>query len=136
MGEIATSEPTGAAVRRMVIKVFSVGAIAAVAGLGASGNAGAIGAFIGCLAAGIYAIGYIRSHVNRREMERTFDPRVAKFALLRVVVIAAGGLGVFALLDRPGLKAYLLAFLIGFPLLLATEAPRAARQFKARGIIG
>lgn len=136
MGEIAAEESVGSAVRRMVIKVFTVGALAALAGLGASGTAGAIGAFAGCLAAGVYITGYIRSHVYRRETTRTFDPRVAKFALLRVVVIAAGGFGIFAVLDKPGLKAYLLAFLVGFPLLLATEAPRAARQLRARGIIG
>lgn len=136
MGEIAADEAVGSAVRRMVVKVLSLGAVAALAGLGASGRAGAVGAFAGCLAAGAYITGYLRSHVHRREMERTFDPRVAKLALVRVVVIATGAFGVFVFFDKPGLRAYLLAFIASFPLLLASEAPRALRQLRARGIIG
>ncbi|MGQ0679926.1 MAG: hypothetical protein ACT4OM_09800 [Actinomycetota bacterium] len=136
MGEIAAEDSVGAAMRRMVVKVLSVGALAALAGLGANGAAGAFGAFGGAAAAGLYVLGYVRSHVNRRVTERTFDSRVARFALIRVLVIALVGIVVFAVWDKPALKAYLLSFLCCFPILLASEAPRAARQLKARGIIG
>lgn len=136
MGEIAENDPTGKAVGRMLVKVFTVGSIAGLAGLGSSGGQAAVGAFLGVLAAGLYCVGYLRSHVNRQQYEHTFDRKVARQAGLRLMVIVLGGFGVFAYLDKEALKAYLLAFIVGFPVLLVTEAPRVVKQLKARGMIG
>ena len=58
-------EPASATARRVLIKAFTVGAIAAIVALGADGNEAAVGAFAGCLAAAVYVIGYVRSHVFR-----------------------------------------------------------------------
>lgn len=132
----AVNEPAGAAFRRMMVRALSLGVIAALVGLGTAGDPAAIGAFIGCMAAGVYAVGYVRSHVFRPFTERTFDGRAARLAALRLGVVALSGAGVMFWLGRPALKAFLLAFLVGFAILVVTEAPRAVKQLRARGIIG
>ena len=130
------SESAGAAFRRMMLKAVGAGVVAALVALGSSGNPAAAGAFIGCLAAGVYAVGYVRSHVFRPFAERSFDSRIAKFAALRLGIVALAGAGVQMGFGRSALKAYLLAFLVCFAILLITEAPRATKQLRARGIIG
>lgn len=130
------SEPAGAAFRRMMLKAACIGAVAALVGLGSAGSTAATGAFIGCLAAGVYAVGYVRSHVLRPFTERSFDLRIARFALLRFGIVALAGVGVEMGFGRSALKAYLLAFMVCFAILVITEAPRATKQLRARGIIG
>lgn len=137
MGKATTvNESAGAAFRRIMLKAACVGAVAALVGLGSSGNPAAAGAFIGCLAAGVYAVGYVRSHVLRSFTERSFDSRIAKFAALRIGIVALAGVGVEMGFGRSALKAYLLAFMVCFAILVITEAPRATKQLRARGIIG
>lgn len=136
MAEATVGEPAGAAFRRMMLKAAGVGVVAGLVALGSSGNPAAAGAFIGCLAAGVYAVGYVRSHVNRPFTERSFDPRIAKFAALRLGIVTLAGIGVQMGFGRPALKGYLLAFLVCFAILVITEAPRATKQLRARGIIG
>lgn len=121
---------------RMLAKAASLGMVAGLFALGVSTPAAAAGAVFGCLAAGFYSAGYVRSHLNRELVDKVFDSKVARHAFLRLVLVASIGAGSFALLGQPALKTYLLAFLVGFPVLLISEAPRATKMLKARGIIG
>lgn len=136
MAEATVNESAGAAFRRMMLKAAGIGVVAALVGLGSAGNRAALGAFAGCLAAGVYAVGYVRSHVFRPFSDRTFDSRVARFAVMRIGVVAVAAVAVQMSFGRPALKGYLLAFLVGFAILVITEAPRATKQLRARGIIG
>ncbi|MEX0790387.1 MAG: hypothetical protein WD178_06380 [Actinomycetota bacterium] len=135
-GEVAVKEPAAATARRVLIKAFTVGAIAAIVGLGSGGNQAAIGAFAGCLAAAIYTIGYVRSHVFRKFEESTFDPHVTRYAALRLGAVIGTGVALFVTLGKPATQAYLLALAACWLILVATEAPRALKQLRARGIIG
>jgi hypothetical protein len=134
--EVPVKEPAAATARRVLIKAFTVGAIAAIVGLGAGGTEAAIGAFAGCLAAAIYTIGYVRSHVFRKFEESTFDPHVTRFAALRLGAVIGTGVALFMILGKPATQAYLLALAACWLVLVVTEAPRALKQLRARGIIG
>jgi hypothetical protein len=134
--EAPVKEPASATARRVLIKAFTVGAIAAIVALGAGGNAAAIGAFTGCLAAAVYVIGYVRSHVFRKFSDSTFDPHVTRFAALRLAAIVGAGVGLYLALGKPATRAYLLALAACWLILVVTEAPRALKQLRARGIIG
>lgn len=129
-------EPASATARRVVIKAFTVGAVSAIIGLGAGGNTAAVGAFTGCLAAAVYVIGYVRSHVFRKFADSTFEPEVTRYAALRIGGIIAAGVALYAILGEGAARAYLLALGACWLILVATEAPRAIKQLRARGIIG
>lgn len=134
--EAPVKEPASATARRVLIKAFTVGAIAAIVGLGADGNQAAIGAFAGCLAAAVYVIGYVRSHVFRKFADSTFDPHVTRYAALRLGAIVGTGIALFLTLGESATRAYLLALAACWLILVVTEAPRALKQLRARGIIG
>lgn len=65
-----------------------------------------------------------------------FDSTVARHMVSRLMLVALLGVTTFMVLGEPAVKAYLLAFLVGFPVLLISEFPRVTKQLKARGIIG
>ena len=134
--EVPVKEPASATAKRVLIKAFTVGVVAGIVGLGAGGNASAIGAFAGCLAAAVYVIGYVRSHVFRKFEESTFDPQVTRFAALRLGAIIGTGVALYLTLGKPATQAYLLALAACWLILVVTEAPRALKQLRARGIIG
>ncbi len=130
------ADTAGSLIRRMVIKAASLGSVAALAALGMSGHLAAFGALGGCLMAGAYAAGYVRSHVFRDiSNARLFDSRLLTQSMMRLVAVAVVAWGAYAL-SKEALAGYLVAFALGFPLLLVTEIPRAARQLKARGLLG
>lgn len=125
-----------ALVLRVLLKAVSLGLLAGAILLAVSTLGSAAGAATGCVAAGFYSVGYVRSHVYRESGERMFDPRVARHMISRLMLVAVLGVAMFMVLGEPAVKAYLLAFLVGFPVLLISEFPRATKQLKARGIIG
>lgn len=134
--EVPVKEPASATARRVLIKAFTVGAIAVIIALGAGGTEAAVGAFAGCLAAAVYTIGYVRSHVFRKFEESTFDPHVTRFAALRLGAVIGTGVALYLTLGKPATRAYLLALAACWLILVVTEAPRALKQLRARGIIG
>jgi hypothetical protein len=134
--EELTADNTSRLIRRMIIKAASLGSVAALAALGLSGNLAAFGALAGSVMAGAYAAAYLRSHVFRDlSNPRFFDSRLVTHSLMRLVAVAVVGWGAYAL-SRNALRGYLIAFALGFPLLLMTELPLVARQLKARGLLG
>lgn len=121
---------------RMMLRGAFAGLLCALGGLGYAGSLGAAGAFAGALAAGLYGYGFIKTHMARAgRHERAFDPAIATHALLRMLVVAAGGAGAFAL-GVPVLKSYLVAFAISFAAVVGIEIPKASRALRARGVIG
>ncbi|HEX2053262.1 MAG TPA: hypothetical protein VHJ78_05980 [Actinomycetota bacterium] len=134
--EMPAKEPASVTARRILLKAFTVGALSAIIGLGSGGNAVAIGAFAGCLAAAVYVIGYVRSHVFRKSAESTFEPHVTRLAAVRIGAIVAAGVALYVILGENATRAYLLALAASWLILVATEAPRAVKQLRARGIIG
>ena len=129
-------EPASATARRVFLKAFTIGVISAIVGLGAGGSAVAIGAFAGCLGAALYVTGYVRSHVFRKDAESTFEPHVTRSAAARIGAILAAGVALYLILGENATRAYLLALAASWLILVATEAPRALKQLRARGIIG
>lgn len=121
---------------RVLLKAGSLGLLAGVLLLVVSNFGSAAGAMAGCLAAGLYSAGYVRSHIYRESAERMFDSRVARHMFTRLMLVSLLGVATFMVLGEPAVKAYLVAFLVGFPVLLISEFPRATKQLKARGIIG
>lgn len=121
---------------RILLKAVCAGAVAGLFALGSFTPAAATGAVVGCLAAGCYVAGYVSSHLHRQTAGRVFDSKVAGHAVVRLVLVALLGVGTYAGLGRPGVTAYLLALAVGFPVLVISEAPRATRQLRARGLIG
>lgn len=134
--EAPVQEPASATARRVFLKAFTIGVLAAIVGLGAGGSSAAIGAFAGCLAAAVYVIGYVRSHVFRKFADSTFDPQVTRNAALRLAAIVGAGVALYLTLGKPATRAYLLALAACWLILVVTEAPRALKQLRARGIIG
>lgn len=135
-GEAPVKEPLSATARRVLVKAITVGALSAIVALGAGGTGPAIGALVGCLAAAVYVVGYVRSHVFRKFGDSTFEPEVTRYAAMRIGVIVAAGVAVYVVLGDAGATAYLLALGACWLILVATEAPRAIKQLRARGIIG
>ena len=133
---MSVKEPASATIRRVLVKAFTLGAGCALIGLGAGGNTVALGAFAGCLAAALYVIGYVRSHVFRQFAGSTFEAHITWLAAVRIGAIAAVGVALYAALGESATRAYLLALAACWLILVVTEAPRALRQLRARGIIG
>jgi O-antigen/teichoic acid export membrane protein len=125
----------GGLIRRLGLKALVVGAVGGVAGLGRFGPIGALGAVAGSLGACFYAWGYITSHLERLERERFFDSKLARSAVLRMVLIALLGAGMYAL-GRDALVAFLISFALAFLVLVGTEIPRMTQVLRARGVIG
>ncbi|MEX2588324.1 MAG: hypothetical protein WD602_10100 [Actinomycetota bacterium] len=121
---------------RVLLKAGSLGLLAGAILLAVSTLGSAAGAVAGCVAAGFYSVGFVRSHVYRESAERMFDARVARHMVSRLMLVSLLGVATFLVSGEPAVKAYLLAFLVGFPVLLISEFPRASKQLKARGIIG
>lgn len=119
----------------LLAKSSSLGVVAALVALGLTSPLGAAGAFAGCLAAGLYAAGYLSSHLGSVGRERTFDSRIAKSAMLRMAAVAAAGFGAYVL-GREILLAYLSAFAFAFAVLVVSEIPRTKQSLKAKGMTG
>ncbi|MGH2772958.1 MAG: hypothetical protein ACRDIU_07485 [Actinomycetota bacterium] len=119
----------------MLGRAASFGLIAALVGLGWHGGAEAAGAFGGAAAAGIYATGYLNSHLSRARRERLWDAGLALTALVRFAALSGGGVAAY-LAGRTVLIAYLSSFAAIFALLVAFEIARVAAVFKARGEVG
>lgn len=119
----------------LLAKSVSLGVVAALIALGLTNPLGAAGAFAGCLAAGLYAAGYLSSHIGSAGRDRLFDSRVATSAMLRMAAVAAAGFGAYAV-GRQTFIAYLSAFGLAFGVLVISEIPRARQGLKARGVIG
>jgi hypothetical protein len=134
--EAPVKEPLSATARRVLAKAVTVGALSAIVALGSGGTGPAVGALVGCLAAAVYVVGYVRSHVFRKFSDSTFEPEVTRYAAMRIGVIVAAGVAVYVVLGDAGATAYLLALGACWLILVATEAPRALKQLRARGIIG
>lgn len=100
-----------------------------------SGWPAAFGAAVGSLAAGVYAWGYLRSHIGRAGRTRIFDLALARHSVIRIVALALAGVGM-RLAGRMPFIGYLVGFAVAFGLLVALEAPAVARQLKAGGLTG
>lgn len=122
---------------RMLVKAALIGALTGVVGLGLSGYPAAAGAFAGALVAGLYSSGYLRSHITKAgSRERIFDAKIARDAVLRLIVAVAVGVGAHLYGGRVTVKAYVGAFAVAFALLVISEIPRAKQNLRARGVIG
>jgi hypothetical protein len=102
---------------------------AAFVGLIVAGPKVAAGAAVGCLAATLYAITYVRSHFAARE--RPLDGRIVSGFGVRLLVVAALALAAWWA-GRSVLIAYLAGFALTFPLLLMSQLPRALRDLRSR----
>lgn len=123
----------------LLAKSASLGVVAALIALGLTNALGAVGAFAGCLAAGLYAAGYLSSHLGSVGRERIFDSKVARSAMLRMSAVAVAGAGAYAA-GRQTFIAYLCAFGAGFAVLVISEIPHARQILKTRstesGVVG
>ncbi len=119
----------------LLAKSLSLGVVAALVALGLTTPLGATGAFVGCLAAGLYAAGYLSSHIGSVGRERFFDSRIARSAMLRMAAVAAAGFGAYAA-GRHAFIAYLSAFGLAFGILVISEIPRTRQALRAREVIG
>jgi hypothetical protein len=130
-----TNLKTAGLIRRLGVKALVVAVIGGVVGLGRFGSLGALGAVVGALGAWFYAWGYIKSHLARVDRDHFFDPQLARSAVLRMVLIALLGAGMYAL-GRDALVAFLVSFALAFLVLVGTEIPRMTQVLRARGLIG
>ena len=94
-----------------------------------------VGAAAGCLAAGVYAWSFIRSHLGRAARSRFFDGKGAGAAGMRMVALGVVGAALF-FVSREAFIAYLIGFGVCFAILLATEAPRVAREIQGQASVG
>lgn len=118
---------------RLALKAGVLACLSAIIGLRAGDGEIALGAAGGALLAGFYAGAYLKTHL--RDRERAFDRTTAASTMVRLVLVAIGGL-VAWLAGKQVLIAYLTSFAVGFAILLASELPRVARDLRARGLIG
>ncbi|MGI8426684.1 MAG: hypothetical protein ACR2FO_05755 [Actinomycetota bacterium] len=117
--------------KRLVGRGAAIGAVAALIAYGKAGLLGSLGALGGSLAAALYVVQYLKSHLSGvASRTAVFDTRVAKGAAIRLTLTALGGLAAY-LAGRPVAVAYLLSFVATFTILLITEIPRARRTFQA-----
>jgi len=139
MNEIETtasgSDLKDGSLRRILPKGAIFGVTAAALAAGSGGTRAAIGALGGGLAAAIYAAGYLRQHLARAAVRTQMaDKQLAKGALMRLIIAAAGGAAANAA-GRPVLLSYVVSFGIGFALLVLSEFPRAKRSLQASGVL-
>lgn len=120
----------------MLAKSLSLAVVGAVIAMGLGSRLAALGAFTGTFAAGVYAMGFLRSHLDRAGLQtKAFDGGLAGKAVLRLLAVAVVGVGSYYL-GRAAFTAYLISFAISFAILVISEIPRASKQLKARGLIG
>ncbi len=115
----------------MAIVAVALAAIAGVAAIPAGGGSISAGAAAGALAAGAYAVSYVRTHLSR-DPNRLVDGKAVAQGGVRILLVAAVALAMLVAGRRPFL-AYVIAFAGAFPLLIATEIPRALRLIRRRG---
>jgi hypothetical protein len=120
------------ALARMLPRAFVLGSISGIVAFGPGGPRSGLAAMAGALAAGLYVATYLQSHLGAIEgRTKMFDAGIAKSALLRMVLTAAGAWGSY-LAGRLALLAYLLSFAIAFLILLVFEIPNARRALGQR----
>lgn len=120
---------------RLGIKAAILGVLAFLAGLGAVSASAGGGALAGCLVAGIYAWGYIASHLARADRQQFLEKGMLGQTFLRIAALGVVSAAVF-LAGRTTFLAYLIAFAIAFAVLLVSEAPRLTRELRSRGMLG
>ena len=120
---------------RLMVRGALVGIAAGVVAVLVSGWPAAFGVAAGSLAAGVYAWGYLRSHIGRAGRTRIFDPALARHSVIRMAALALAGVGM-RLAGRMPFVGYLVGFAVAFGVLVALEAPAVARQLKAGGLTG
>lgn len=118
---------------RLLGKAAVLAFIGGLIGLGLNGARLGAGAAAGALVAGLYAAGYLNSHLKERE--RAFDSQMATGTFLRLSMVAVGG-GLAWIAGRLVLIFYLASFAVAFALLVISEVPRVKRDLRARGLIG
>lgn len=112
----------------LILKGLAVGALGAVV-VALSDPLAAAGVGIGGLAAGLYAWGYLRSHLAGLEQGSEGRSRIIRKGGTRLVLLAVAGFAV-SLLGRTALIGFLGGFAGAFALVLATEAGRIRRRLK------
>lgn len=120
---------------RLGVKAAILGVVAFLVGLGAVDLLVGWGALAGCLVAGIYAWGYIASHLARADRQQFVDRGILGQTALRIAALGVVSAAVF-LLGRTSFISYLIAFAVAFAVLLVSEAPRLTREIRSRGMIG
>lgn len=122
----------GKALGRSLARAFAFGSVCAIIAFGSGGPEAALGALAGALAAGLYVATYLGSHLGALgERTKIFDARIARSALLRMVLTGLGAFGSF-LAGRQVLLSYLLSFAAAFLVLLLFEIPNTRRHFQQR----
>jgi len=131
--------PAGArysgSLRRLLVRGLLLGVLAGAVARLVRGDEAAVGAAAGCLAAGVYAWGYLRSHMARAGRSRIFDPSLARNSIVRITLLAAAGVGM-RILGKDPFVGYLGGFAVAFAVLVALEAPGVVRQLRANGLMG
>jgi hypothetical protein len=120
--------------RRIAIVAVALAAIAGLAGMALGGGRSSAGAVAGALAAGLYAVSYVRTHLSR-DPHRLMDGKVLAQGGVRILLVAAGALAML-LAGRSAFLAFVIAFAGAFPLLVVSEIPRALRMIRRRGAEG
>lgn len=117
---------------RTLPRAFVLGMVGGIVAFGSGGVSVALGALGGALAAGLYVATYLQSHLGAIDgRTKIFDAGIARSALLRMSLTAAGAWGSF-LAGRLVLIAYLLSFAAGFLILLLLEIPNARRMLRQK----
>lgn len=132
VSEVMATQPIAGQPLRLLLFAAVLGLVAALIGFGLDGIEASFGAFLGALAAGYYASGYLRSHISRAVRTEFFDRSLARQALQRLVVTAVLAFGAF-MWGRGAFMSYLVTFAVCFAVLVIFEMPRASRQLKGAG---
>ncbi|MCA1841105.1 MAG: hypothetical protein ABR507_10495 [Actinomycetota bacterium] len=118
--------------KRLMVRAFVVAMFGSVIGFGTGGPVVAAGAFVGCLAAGFYASGYLRSHVNTQRA-KMMDLGIAKSAMFRLVLVFAIGGGLYVFGKQPAI-AYVAGFAITFAIVVAFEIPKTMKAVRSGSV--
>lgn len=117
------------------MRAGALGILAALIAAGVSGWAAAVGAFAGSVFAGMYSVGYLRSHLAAAGRAKPFQADVAGRALGRLGALAVAAAATFAI-SKVAFLAFLVAFGVALAALVALELPRIMRQFRGPGLGG
>jgi hypothetical protein len=126
-----SAAPVGS-LKRLLLRAFMVSLFGAIVGYGAYGAGGAAGAFAGCLAAGFYASGYLRSHVLTKRA-KVMDAGIAKSAIFRLVLVFAIGGAMYVAGRQPAI-AYIVGFAVTFAVVVASEIPRTMKALRSTSV--
>jgi hypothetical protein len=135
MDETEVTSPKGSRSKFRLLISLGVGTTCAILAVALGYGQAGTGIFIGALLSAFYMHSFLGSHIERTSRDKFVDASLVGGATFRFLLVGVVGAALL-ILGKEAVVGYLIGFGMVFGVLLATEGPKVARDFRARGLLG